>query len=92
MKLTKAEIRWALPWPQPESIYDLDGPDTDKPVEFNVNGARIRVVRTGDVAVDTFRDRFKVECLTCDMVLHASTTSATIRVEDHILMAHLEKI
>ena len=42
---------------------------------------------TGDVGSDSGRPRFKVECLTCNEVLHENTTGPSVRIESHVARA-----
>jgi hypothetical protein len=79
-----------LPWPQPKenlhSCYVDDGPA--KTVIFTATGATIRVTPTSEFGRDTDRRRFLVECRTCQETIHEATTSATIRVRDHLWEKH----
>ncbi|KKM69511.1 hypothetical protein LCGC14_1450130 [marine sediment metagenome] len=79
---------YGLPWKKAESIYGDDGPHTKKPVEFELAGATMRVSATDAIAPSTLRTRYRVECLTCDELIHEATTSATIRCEQHLKDAH----
>ena len=79
-------IQQQFPWDQPTSIFGNDGPDED--VEFEISGVSLKVETTDALAPSTFRDRYKVTCVTCNEILHEATTSATIRCEDHLREAH----
>lgn len=39
---------------------------------------------TGDIGFDSGRPRFKVECLTCNTVLHENTTGPSARIDSHM--------
>lgn len=75
-----------LPWKHPTSPYDNDGPS--EPVAFTVEGVQFKVTPTKEFGVHTFRTRYRVECLTCPELLHKATTSATVRVRDHLRYKH----
>lgn len=78
-----------LPWPQPISVYDSNGPRDGGPVEFNIAGASFLVVKADDsVAPDTGRDRYKVVCRDCDDILHKATTSPPSYIEAHLKKVH----
>jgi hypothetical protein len=81
-------FRALLPWKQPISHYDSDGP-RDEPVEFTIEGITMRVdFGKGELAPTTLRDRYRVVCLTCDKVVHRATTGATVRCEQHFEFDH----
>ena len=48
----------------------------------------MRVEGTGELGLSTGRDRYRVTCLTCDVVVHEATTSATIRCRQHLGGSH----
>jgi hypothetical protein len=77
---------YQFPWPEPRSPYDADGPVQD--LEFELQGAKLKVSLTKDYGCDTGRPRYRVECLTCSKVLHENTTSASIRCEQHLREKH----
>lgn len=76
-----------VPWSKPKSIYHDDGPPMDK-LEFTLHDVKFRVKRAGVRGIRTLRDRFQVDCLTCDMLVHEATTSATLNVKYHLFDAH----
>lgn len=78
----------ALPWEEPDSHYGDDGPHYAKEIEFVIAGARMRVSATDMIAPSTMRTRYKVECLTCEAVLHRGTTGATDRCTSHLKDDH----
>lgn len=86
--LTQPGIYNALPWPQPEGTFDSDGPLGPGPCLFKINDVEFRVTMTEHVGLDTGRHRFRVECLTCNTLIHKATTSASIRVGEHMLEKH----
>lgn len=86
MRVTNREI--ALPWPEPASVYDSDGPRDGVPVEFVVGKIKFRVAGTDSLAPSTFRTRYLVECLTCGAMLHEATTGPSCRVEAHLRDSH----
>lgn len=81
--------KFNLPWEKPagpNSHYSDDGPCIS--VTFKISDVRMRVGPTNLLAPSTLRTRFKVECLTCDEVVHRGTTGATVRVESHLKHVH----
>lgn len=75
-----------FPWPEPTSLYDDDGPHTPDPVKFEAQGHRflVQACPLHMMAPDTMRTRYRVECLSCGVLLHEATTGASIRVEQHL--------
>lgn len=82
-----SEMEWEFPWPRPSSHFDSDGPTQTTVV--HLPGADYSVEPTGDTGVDSGRDRFRVECLTCETVLHANTTGPSVRIRQHQRDRHL---
>lgn len=81
-----------LPWPRPNgSIYANDGPRTDgprnRPIEFQVGGVKLWIARAGST-LQTGRDRWRCECLTCNRLLHQGTTGPTFRFSVHLKQEH----
>lgn len=75
-----------LPWDKPDTIWASDGPAIA--TEFTVRGVTMKVAGTGDTAIHSGRNRYRVECVTCEEVVHPNTTGATTRCEDHLREAH----
>lgn len=73
---------WRFPWKEPFGIYDTDGPDGK--AEFVLDGHKFLVSATGDDGVHTSRNRYRVECLTCGLMLHPNTTGPSSRVKSHL--------
>jgi hypothetical protein len=76
----------SFPWREPVSVYDDGGPEG--PVEFDLEGVRIRVSPTKMMAPDTGRTRFMVECLQCGDVVHGATTGPAQHCRWHIEDTH----
>jgi hypothetical protein len=85
----RAAWRVQIPWRQPTSFYDNDGPAGE--TTFTVGEHSFRVAPTGAKAFDTGRSRYLVCCESCELTLHKSTTSATIRIEDHLELWWVKK-
>lgn len=77
-----------FPWPSPLSHYDDDGPRSEEPCEFTMDGATMRVTATTKTGCDTGRTRFRVECLTCGEVIHPATTGSSSRCRQHLKDKH----
>lgn len=71
-----------LPWKQPDDLYGNDGPEATTTVV--VRNHEFRVAPTGDSAMNTGRMRYRVECLTCDELVHEGSTSATAQIRFHL--------
>jgi len=76
------ELEKLLPWDQPNNVYEDDGPPQD--MEFELKGVRFNVYLSGEIGLDSMRTKYGVKCLSCNELLHPSTTSATIRVIQHM--------
>lgn len=69
----------SLPWNGPKSIYDDDG----KAGTFLIQDHTFEITPVG-TGIHSGRTRWKVKCATCNEVIHKSTTSASIRVRQHL--------
>lgn len=74
-------MTWEFPWKQTFEVYDTDGPT--ETTAFELAGVRYVVTPTKDKGIHTGRTRFKVECLTCPVLIHEATTGPSVRVRDH---------
>lgn len=83
---------WIYPWPKPISMYDSDGPREKplsyEPLDFELFGAKLRITATREEGIDSGRIRYRVECLTCDKVLHENTTGPSSRFGGHLEEQH----
>lgn len=74
-----------IPWEEPKgeyAAYMTDGPDKD--IQFKHDGHVFKVEHTIDVGFDTGRNKYKVECLSCNKVLHENTTGPRAYIELHL--------
>lgn len=84
--------RRMLPWPKAGSIYEDDGPARD--VEFSLHDPMwscevdFRVQPTKETGIHTLRTRFRVECVSCQSLLHKATTSPTAVIRSHVKSGH----
>src|SRR5262249_28733735 len=76
----EAVTGWPFPWPQPRSAYDSNGPAEATDVVLR---HAYRVTPTDEMAINTGRRRFRVECLTCEETLHEATTGTSSRILAH---------
>lgn len=72
---------WRFPWPEPENVYQTDGPH--EMMIFELDGIYYRVSPTEDDGVNTGRTRFSVSCQTCNELLHHKTTGPSSRIREH---------
>lgn len=77
-----------FPWKRPASVYESDGPQDVRILEFGIGDVLLRIECTDVLAPHTGRNRFKCTCVTCNEVLHEATTGPTIRFEQHLNEAH----
>jgi hypothetical protein len=80
--MSLADLRWRLPWPQPKSRADLEGPTG--PLRFELDGTRFSVTPTGS-ELPALVNRYVVWCLTCSKLLHGSCLAPAAIVEGHVL-------
>ena len=76
-----------FPWDPPISVYDTAGPRDGQTATFEIDGVSYTVAYNGEQGIDTGRDRFIVECNTCEVLLHENTTGPRHYIEEH----HREK-
>ena len=76
-----SKIDVVFPWDEPISMYDSDSPLEPCTVTFNY--CEIRFSPTEQFGIDTGRTRVRVECLTCDRMLHHATTGPRSYAEAH---------
>jgi hypothetical protein len=77
---------WRFPWPKPADVYSNNGPP--EALEFELNGAKLKITPTAERGFDTGRTRYRCECLTCEEVLHEATSGASYRFRDHLKDRH----
>jgi len=77
-----AREKLVMPWPEPESVYDDDGPA--EPATFTVEGHQFYVAATEEDGIHSGRRRFSVKCLTCSELVHPGSTSARAQVQFHL--------
>jgi hypothetical protein len=72
-----------------KSIFedDIDGLRPGESRDYAIDGHHQRVTATGQVGCDTGRRRYRVECLTCDEVVHEATTGAHENMRRHVRFA-----
>lgn len=75
-----------LPWTKSESCYCNDGPSEN--VEFEALEIRMSVQIINSTGFATGRAHYRIGCITCDLLLHEATTSATIRCQKHLRVFH----
>jgi hypothetical protein len=85
-----SNAEWPYSWRKPISIYDSDGPELALGVTHTevVLGVPFEIARTGDVGIDTGRDRFRVVCGVCGEELHRGTTRPSSHIDGHLREAH----
>src|SRR5262245_46962030 len=68
-----------------KSVFDDDVPDlrVGESRDYAVDGHHLRVTATGELGCDSGRRRYRVECLTCDEVVHEATTGAHWNMRHH---------
>lgn len=52
--------------------------------DFMLDGHQLRVTATREVGCDSGRRRYRVECLTCNEVVHDATTGPRWNLERHL--------
>ena len=52
--------------------------------DFMLDGHQLRVTATSEVGCDSGRRRYRVECLTCNEVVHEATTGPRERLAFHL--------
>jgi len=77
-----------LPWPEPISHYDSNGPRDHYPAVFSIASVSFLVVEAGAAGPDTGRNRYKVVCRECDDILHKATTSPPSYIQEHLKKVH----
>lgn len=91
-------ISFTYPWPRPTgpyASYRTDGPRSIMRVDVPDGGGgyiTFMVCPTDAVGIHTYRTRYHVGCVSCNLVLHEATTGPTCRIEDHMREAHGVKI
>lgn len=67
------------------SIFEDEIPGMKPGDERNVtqDGHVFRIVATRELGCDTGRRRYRVECLTCEALVHEATTSPSCQIESH---------
>lgn len=75
-----------FPWNPPSSVYNNDGPNED--MEFEIGDVALKVKITEAIAVNTWRHRYEVTCVTCDEILHEATTGASVYLRRHLKKVH----
>jgi len=84
-------VNTTLPWPEPISHYDSDGPRSLKVgerLDFEIAGNRFRIESTDALAPTTLRTRYRVTCLECAEVLHEATTGPKTYLRMHLRDEH----
>ena len=68
------------------SIFEDDMPDLreGETRDFVLDDHHLRVTATRHLGVDTGRRRYRVECLTCNEVVHVATTGAHWNMKFHV--------
>jgi hypothetical protein len=74
------------PWAEPAGVRSDLGPA--QLITFEVAGVTLQVVPTNKFGCDTRRRRYRVECLTCNELLHAATTSPRAYLDPHLNDVH----
>jgi hypothetical protein len=74
------DVRAALGWPVPATVYESNG----EPCTPTLRGHTFGVSATDKTGRDSGRRRWRVECKTCDVVLHEATTGAATQMAYHL--------
>jgi hypothetical protein len=66
--------------------YDDDVPELreGQSCDYAIEGHHLRVTATSALGCDSGRRRYRVECLTCDEVVHEATTGAHWNMRHHV--------
>lgn len=80
-------INSLLPWKHPVDVWSNDGMDC----EVLIDGHNFKVESTGQQGIHTGRQRYKVMCTTCSQVIHEATTSASARIQQHLMDTEFNK-
>ena len=78
----RQHLMGSLPWDGSDSIWKDDGPGGE--LEFELEGIKFKITPVGSASM-TCRTLYRVECLSCGELQHHGTTSATIRVVEHLM-------
>lgn len=67
-------------------VFEDDLPDLreGESRDYAIGAHHLRVTTTHVLGVDTGRRRYRVECLTCDEVVHEETTGAHSNMKYHV--------
>lgn len=63
---------------------DVSGLRRGESRDFAIDGHHFRVTATADLGCDTGRRRYRVECLSCQEVVHEATTGAHWNMGYHV--------
>jgi len=85
MEAIRAEVRAAIPWPKPATMYHDNGPT--KPTLLEVRGHTFEILPTKEAGFHSGRRRYLVECATCGVTVHEATTGPA----ENMVM-HLERV
>lgn len=87
-------MEWPFPWEQPHSAYDNDGPRGKRGRQFDIVVCEVlfMVAPTGDTGITSGRNRYRVDCQDCNMILHENTTGVSPRIREHLAERHNIKV
>ena len=63
---------------------DIAGLSPGESRDFAIDGHHLRVTATRELGCDTGRRRYRVECLSCQEVVHEATTGAHCNMGYHV--------
>ena len=67
-------------------LFEDDLPDlrAGESRDYAIGDHHLRVTATRELGCDTGRRRYRVECLTCDEIVHAATTGVHWNMKYHV--------
>lgn len=58
--------------------------DSDLPLYFSIGGHLLQIQRSGESGIHSGRPKYQVRCMSCDSLIHASTTGPSHHVATHV--------
>lgn len=83
-RLSTSDEMPPLPWATSAGDGLLSDAGPQEAIDFDLLGHAFRVEVLPERAVHSHRKTYRVECQTCASIIHEATSSATIRVEQHL--------
>lgn len=84
-------MKWTLlSFPPVPSVYHSTGPGPDTDTFIYLNDVEFRVKSTNKRGFHTDRLRYRVDCVTCNVIVHEATTGVAFNVRDHLRERHCD--